>query len=320
MSARCRNADAANLVDLQAMSFDRSRSRWARALSIALAATFVSSWSSRAAADPAPATPSLLSTSEVRWLEQRGWLERDPARVLRALGPYSDRVTGAEHVRLDDVRVAHIEALECVLGRVAAQHLGVAQFFTDPLFRAGGASSVVVLLDPATLSVLDQIFDLHTIFPPSVVPAPPAAPVHMRFLLAGQGRLLMAYDGATSYAHRDDAYSIFGNRDYQVHPFARMTIGAQHGDPALLDLAVADGPRAPLQPFKKHVLFLWPEIHGLFVHGRDVTADTSVIDRKIRPPPIEWRSGAASGARRLAQNGCPADSPWGGVTASSPAR
>jgi hypothetical protein len=309
MSARCRNTDAANLVDLQAMWFKRSRSRWARALVIALVAI----GAKRAAAEATPAGWSLVSAAEVHWLE------RDPARVLRALGPYADRVSGAEHVRLDDVRVAHIEALECVLGRVAEQHLGVAQFFTDPLFRAGGASSLVVLLDPATLSVLDQIFDLHTIFPPTVVPAPPAAPVHMRFLLAGQGRLLMVYDGAASYAHRDDAYSIFGNRDYQVHPFARMTIGTQHGDPALLDLAVADGPRAPLQPFTKHVLFLWPEIHGLYVHGRDVTADTSVIDRKIRPPPIEWRSGPTSGARRLAQNGCPADAAWGGATAS-PAR
>ena len=156
------------------MSFDRSRSRWALALVIAL----VVSWASRAAADPAPAGPSLLSPAEVRWLEQRGWLERDPARVLRALGPYAERVTGPEHVRLDDVRVAHIEALECVLGRVAAARLGVAQFFTDPLFRAGGGNSVVVLLDPTTLSVLDQIFDLHTIFPPTVTPAPPAAPVH----------------------------------------------------------------------------------------------------------------------------------------------
>jgi hypothetical protein len=301
------------------MSFQSRPDRRWRAAAISISIALVSVTASRATADPAPAGQSLLSGAEVHWLEQRGWLERDPARVLRALGPYADRVTGAEHVRLDDVRVAHIEALECVLGRVAALHLGVAQFFTDPLFRAGGASSVVVLLDPATLNVLDQIFDLHTIFPPTVVPAPPAAPVHMRFLLAGQGRLLMVYDGATSYAHRDDAYSIFGNRDYQVYPFARMTIGTQHGDPALLDLAVADGPRAPLQAFKKHVLFLWPEIHGLFVHGRDVTADTSVIDRKIRPPPIDWRSGPASGARRLVQNGCPADAPWGGTT-SSPER
>jgi hypothetical protein len=76
MSARCRNTDAANLVDLQAMSLDRSRSRWVRALSIALVATFVSSWASRAAADPAPAGPSLLSAADVHWLEQRGWLER----------------------------------------------------------------------------------------------------------------------------------------------------------------------------------------------------------------------------------------------------
>jgi len=282
-----------------------------------VACALVPATSRRAAADPAG--PSLLSAAEVHWLEQRGWLERDPARVLRALGPYASRVSGTEHIRLDDVRVAHIEALECVLGRVAAARLGVAQFFTDPLFRAGGAG-VVVLLDPTTLSVLDQIFDLHTIFPPTVVPAPPAAPVHMRLLLVGQGRLIIVYDGAASYAHHDDAYSIFGNRDYEVHPFARMTIATQHGDPALLDLAVADGPQAPLQPFKKHVLFLWPEIHGLFVHGRDVTADTSVIDRKIRPPPIDWRSGPASGARRLAQNGCPADGPWGGPPAGMPVR
>ena len=59
---------------------------------------------------------------------------------------------------------------------------------------------MVVLFDPTTLSVLDQIFDLHTIFPPTVTPAPPAAPVHMRFLLVGQGRLVMSYDGAASYA------------------------------------------------------------------------------------------------------------------------
>jgi hypothetical protein len=270
----------------------------------------------RAVADP---TPALLSPADVHWLEQRGWLERDPARVLRALGPYADRVTGAEHVRLDDVRVAHIEALECVLGRVAAARLGVAQFFTDPIFRTDSATPLAVLLDPATLSVLDQVFDLHTIFPPTVTPAAPAAPVHMRFLLAGQGRLLMAYDGTATYAHHDDAYSIFGNRDYEVHPFARMTIAMHKGEPAMLDVAIADGPRAPLQPFKKHVLFLWPEIHGLFVHGRDVTADTSVIDRSIRPPPIDWRSGPAAGARRLAQNGCPADGPWGGVASSPPA-
>ncbi len=274
-----------------------------------IAFAILAATSRSAAADPA--SRALLSPADVHWLEQRGWLERDPARALRALGPYADRVLGAEHVRLDDVRVAHIEALECVLGRVAAAHLGVAQFFTDPIFRAGSSTPLAVLLDPATLRVLDQVFDLHTIFPPTVTPAPPATAVHMRFLLAGQGRLLMAYDGTATYAHHDDAYSIFGNRDYEIHPFARMTIGMHKGDPAMLDVAIADGPLAPLQPFKKHVLFLWPEIHGLFVHGRDVTADTNVIDRSIRPPPIDWRSGPASGARRLAQNGCPADGNWG---------
>ena len=279
-----------------------SRARWFAFVVLALALA-------PASIGAAPGASSLLSAADVQLLEQRGWLERDPARVLRALGPYAERVTGAEHVRLDDVRVAHLEALECVLGRVAARRLGVAQFFTDPLFRDAG-SRVVVLLDPATLAVLDQVFDLHTIFPPTVTPAPPTPPVHMRFLLAGEGRLVMVYDGAATFAHRDDAYAIFGNRDYDVHPFARMTIGARQGDPALLDLAVADGPRAPLQPFRKHVLFLWPEIHGLFVHGGDVTADTSVINRNIRPPPIDWRSGAAYGARRLARNGCPADGPW----------
>jgi hypothetical protein len=255
---------------------------------------------------------SFLTVAEVRLLEARGWLERDPARVLRALGSYVGRVTAAEQVRLDGVRVAHLEALECVLGRVAARRLGVAQFFTDRLFR-GGTTPLVVLLEPETLTAMDQVFDLHTIFPPTVVPSPsasPASPVHMRFLLAGPGRLMIAYDGAARYAHPDDAYSIFGNREYEVHPFLRMTIGIQRGHPALLDLAIADGPRAPLRPFTKAVLFLRPEIHGLFVHGGDVTADTSVINRKIRPPPVEWRAGAADGERRLARNGCPADGPW----------
>jgi hypothetical protein len=260
---------------------------------------------------PALATDagSFLTTGEVGLLEARGWLERDPARVLSVLGPYAERVTGAEQVRLDGVRIAHLEALECVLGRVAARRLGVAQFFTDALFR-GGPTSLVVLLDPTTLGAMDRVFDLHTIFPPSVVPSSSSSPVHMRFLLAGQGRLLIAYDGAARYAHPDDAYAIFGNRQYEVHPFLRMTIGTHRGGPALLDLAIADGPRAPLRPFTKAVLFLRPEIHGLFVHGRDVTADTSVINRNIRPPPIDWRTGAADGARRLAKNGCPADGEW----------
>ena len=268
----------------------------------------------------APAGPTstagepILTGADVRVLEQRGWLERDDARTLRILGAYGPRVLGVEGVHLADVRIAHIEALECAIGRVAARRMGVAQFFADGLFR-GGAVSLTVLVDGQTSRALERAFDLHTIFPAVARAcgggrwggAGGGEEAHMLFLIAGQGRLAMAYDRGLTYPHPDDAYAIFGNRDYHIYPFLRMTIGLHRGSPALLDIATADGPAAPLHPFEKRVLFLSPAIHSLTVHDRDVTADTSIIDRKIRPPPVEWREGPVKGGARLQELGCPAE-------------
>jgi hypothetical protein len=89
-----------------------------------------------------------------------------------------------------------------------------------------------------------------------------------------------------------------------------MRIGVYAGWPALLDISAADGPEAPPRPLQKRVLFLSPAIRNLYIHGQDVIADTSVIDRKIRPPPVEWRQGAEQGRLRLLQLACPADGPW----------
>jgi hypothetical protein len=210
---------------------------------------------------------------------------------------------------MGDVRIARLEGLECALGRVTARRLGVAQFFADALFR-GGVSSPIVLIDGATSAALERVFDLHTIFPSAVRSG--GHDVHMLFLLAGQGKLMMAYDGAATYAHPDPAYAILGNRWYNVYPFVRMIIGTHGAGPALLDIGVASGPAAPLRPFEKPVLFLAPAIHALYVHDRDVTADTSVINRTIRPPPIAWRSTADAASHLLQQLGCPADRPWTG--------
>lgn len=254
------------------------------------------------------AAPSLLSADEIQRLEARGWLERDPPRVLRTLGPYAARAFTQEKIRAESVRIARLDALECAVGRVAARKLGVAEFFSDPLFR-GDSSSLVVLVDGETLASLDQVFNLHSIFP-AKVNGSGGQPSHMTFLLAGQGKILFGYDRAVTYAHPDDAYSIFGNREYAVYPFLRMTVGTKDGRPALLQIAVADGPQGALHAYQKHVLFLSPAIHGLFINGKDVTADTSIINRTIVPPPIEWRKGATSGAARLEQLGCPAARPW----------
>lgn len=254
-----------------------------------------------------PSSPSILDTSDVRWLERRGWLERDDARALRILGSYGPRVAGAEGVRLKDVRIARLEGLECALGRVTVRRLGVAQFFADALFR-GGVSSPIVLIDGATSAALERVFDLHTIFPSAVRSG--GHEVHMLFMLAGQGKLMMAYDGAATYVHPDPAYAILGSRSYNIYPFVRMTIGTHGAVPALLDIGVASGPAAPLRPFEKPVLFLSPAIHALYVHERDVTADTSVINRTIRPPPIAWRPTADVAFQRLQQLGCPADRAW----------
>jgi hypothetical protein len=273
-----------------------------------------------AAATPAtPAAPAstagepILTGADVRVLERRGWLERDDARTLRILGAYGPRVLGVEGVRLPEVRIAHIEALECAIGRVAARRMGVAQFFADGLFR-GGAVALTVLVDGQTSLALERAFDLHTIFPAMARAgggggsgSGASQEAHMLFFLAGQGRLVMAYDRGLTYAHPDAAYAIFGNRDYHIYPFLRMTIGLHGGGPALLDIATSDGPAAPLGPFEKRVLFLSPAIHSLFIHDRDVTADTSIIDRKIRPPPVEWRAGPVKGGARLQELGCPGE-------------
>jgi hypothetical protein len=100
------------------------------------------------------------------------------------------------------------------------------------------------------------------------------------------------------------------NNKYRIHPWLRMTIGTHQNEPALLDIAAADGPRTPPHSFDKDVLFLSPAIRNLYVHGADVTADTSVINRSIRPPSIQWRKPAPWGEHRLVTNGCPPDGPW----------
>lgn len=265
-------------------------------------------------ATAAAAVPSILTAADVRFLEQRGWVARDDTRALRLFGAYAERVLGLEGIRLSDVRLARIEALECALGRVAARRLGVAQFFADPLFR-GGAASLTVLVDGRTSEALEGAFDLHTIFP--AVARAGGREVHMLFFLAGQGKLAMAYDGPLTYAHPDDAYAIFGNRQYNLYPFLRMSIGIERDGPALLGIAVADGPTGPLHAFVKRVFFLSPAIRNLYIQGQDVTADTSVINRKIRPPPVEWRAGPAHGAERLRALGCPAEGAWGAPGAGS---
>jgi hypothetical protein len=244
----------------------------------------------------------LLSPDEVRVFEARGWLERDPAQVSRILGPYAARTFGQEKIRAEDVRIARLEALECAIGRVVARKLGLAQFLSDPLFR-GSSSSLVVLVDGATLARLDQVFNLHSMFP-ARVKGSGAEQASMLFLLAGQGKVLVGYDRAATYRHPDDAFEIFGNRDYAVYPFLRMTIGTHNSRPALLEIGVADGPTGGLHPYEKQVLLLRAAIHGLFIDGQEVTADTSVINRKLVPPPIEWRNGEASGAASLRQLNC----------------
>jgi hypothetical protein len=233
--------------------------------------------------------------------------------VEAALGPAALVLRAKEHLDFGRYRVASLDASECVVQRAASRGMSVGDLFTDPAFGPGGALAIVI--DGERLRELDRIFDLHALFPITGTTVD-GAPIHMLFLLAGNGHLVIGYDRAGEIEQREPAYHLYGGH-YQLAPIIRMDveIGARRAFTHIAALSQLDA-GASYQDFvgpvgsKLRAMFMTPS--GVAVHAKMPWWLLGVSrDLRVRPPPIVRRSpitAARTGVLRA--RGCPVDSPW----------
>lgn len=169
--------------------------------------------------------------------------ERESLHTI--LGEARDVLTGKEGIDPAHIRRADPKGLTPILRRAAAQGLGPLELFSDPQFAAGG--SCILLLDEAALAAIDRDYDLHGLW---MVRAPlagePDAHLAMRYMLLGQGRIIVGYPRKATVKVAD--YAVFtGQYDYQ--PYMAMDIVNTPERRALVRLRTLDGPSGSFQPF-----------------------------------------------------------------------
>jgi hypothetical protein len=263
---------------------------------------------------PAAAGDGLLAASDLDFLEARGLLLHDPARVRASLRGY-DRRVASEGIALDRVTIASPQAMECVLARAVVRGATIVELFTEDVFLADRGRAVMV--EDGALATLARSFDFHGAFPPQAR-LRDGHTARMIFLLVGQGRLLIGYDRGGTYDHPDREYAVqlLGRRltGYDVSPFVRMEIGRDAGGRRTLSgLRVASGPDAALESFKGPGNFA---IDGLTIDGSNMVAH-ALADTTIRPQPVSARIADPSRPARLEALGCPAHGPWRTAPATS---
>jgi hypothetical protein len=238
-----------------------------------------------------------------------GLIRHDPASIRSVLGPYGKRVAD-EGVVLDDVYLTDAQSLECVLAKAAARHTTIAEVFTDDLFLRGG--NVSFLLEPQGLSQVAREFDFHTVFPVTTK-LRDGGTATMRFLLVGQGKVVIGYDKAGTYTHPDREYSVWGFNGYDLSPYIRMDVTSDaHGHRTITNLGVAGGPEQQLRSFEGPGNFTIRQLSlmgpRLVIPGRPW---------KIRPLPVAERTPDGTLAKRLQAIGCPSTKTWGAADLAS---
>lgn len=118
------------------------------------------------------------------------------------------------------IRKADPARLVPVLQRAATLGKGPLDVFTDAQFAAGGPC--VLFLDESALAAVDRQFDLHGLW---MVRAPVVGegdtPLSMRYMLIGDGRLVVGYPRKATVRVAD--YAIFTGR-YDYRPYMALDI------------------------------------------------------------------------------------------------
>lgn len=148
---------------------------------------------------------------------------------------------------IEPARVRQVDAkgIAPVLYRAATLDVGPLELFADRQFAAGGPC--VLFFDEAALAAIDREFDIHGLW---MVRAPlagePDTYLAMRYMLLGQGRLIVGYPRKATVKVAD--YAVFtGQYDYQ--PYMAMDIVSTPQRRALAGLRTLAEPSGDFQPF-----------------------------------------------------------------------
>lgn len=204
-----------------------------------------------------------------------------------ALGGHFDAVVQREGV--DPARVHRVDpaGLAPVLQRAAALGVGPLDLFSDPQFAADGPC--VLFLDETTLAAVDRQFDIHGLWMVrATVAGEPDAPLAMRYMLLGRGRLIVGYPRHATVQVAD--YPIFTGR-YDYQPYMALDIVATPERRAHVGLRTLHEPSGVFQPF---VGPLGAAIREFELGGDGILVRYRVLggverEMQVRHPPISLR-------------------------------
>ncbi len=164
------------------------------------------------------------------------------SQVREVVGNYADAIESAEGVSLDHLRVPEFSDVEPVIGKAISLHWGALEFFTDPSFA--NVDGCMLLFDRALLQHIDGEFNLHGLW--MINPGAEAHGLHMQYLLLGNGKMIIGYNGRLQLKVPD--YNIKTGR-YNYEPFTAMKIVNHQGRRGLDDIHVRTSPASAPTPF-----------------------------------------------------------------------
>lgn len=207
--------------------------------------------------------------------------------LASALGAYLEVVVQREGLAAARIRKADPARLVPVLQRAATLGKGPLDVFTDAQFAAGGPC--VLFLDESALAAVDRQFDLHGLW---MVRAPVVGegdtPLSMRYMLIGDGRLVVGYPRQATVRVAD--YAIFTGR-YDYQPYMALDIVSNAQQRMLAGLRTLGDPSGIFGAF---VGPLGAQIQALELAGDEVVVRYRAwgnIEQqmRVRHPPITPR-------------------------------
>jgi hypothetical protein len=262
---------------------------------------------------PARAQAPLLTDAELSVFKARLLPASSAAAVESALAAAGPVVRAREQVDFGTYRLASAEAAECVMQRAADLHLDIPQLFTDRRFGVGGGLAIVI--DRRRLVEVDRLFDMHSLFPTAAATTDDRT-LHMQFLLVGNGRLVIGYDGSATFEQRESAFHVYGGK-YELQPLIRMDVevARQRAFTHVATLSRLDG----ALPYGDLVGPMGAKLHAVVLTPKGMAVQAAMPwwllgierDLRVRGPAIARRTPLTPAeAAALRARGCPADAPW----------